>query len=55
MGNTKKDIELDEFLSYQDNEPVLEGEIEAVIKHDLSSFRENSAAAAVIVCLVLWE
>lgn len=35
----QREHELDEFLSYQDNEPVLEGEIEAVIKHDLEQLQ----------------
>lgn len=35
----QREHELDEFLSYQDNEPVLEGEIEAVIKHDVEQLQ----------------
>lgn len=35
----QRERELDEFLSYQENEPVLEGELEAVIRHDLDELQ----------------
>lgn len=37
----QRERELDEFLSYQDNEPVLEGEIKAVIEHDLAELQDE--------------
>ena len=35
----QRERELDEFLSYQDNEPKLEGEVKAVIEHDLAELQ----------------
>lgn len=48
----QRETELDEFLSYQENEPVLDGELSAVIRRDQDELQENFAAAADTACPV---
>lgn len=39
IWGVQREKELDEFLSYQENEPVLEGELAEIIRHDLDELK----------------
>lgn len=41
IWGVQRERELDEFLSYQENEPVLEGAIKAVIEQDLAELQDE--------------
>lgn len=52
IWGVQREWELNQFLSYIDNPPVMNEEYAAVIAHDRE---EISATAAVIVCPAPWE
>ena len=41
LWGVQREWELDEFLSYQENEPVLEGEIKEVVEKDLKELQDD--------------
>lgn len=52
IWGVQREKELDEFLSYVQNPPVMTKELEELIAATGSSFRANSAAAADTACRV---
>ena len=55
IWGVQREKELDEFIGYVHEPPVMTKEIQEIIAHDRAELAGNFCGAAATVCLVRWE